>query len=420
VNISRPVGAQSNRLRLRRCVGTGAAPGYRAAVRGGAERRPGGAGGPGRARAWFGGFLADRLEAVSADLADLDRGGWWAVVLTFEGDVRLFRFARVRRAPLPPPRRPWAGPAPGDWTSSLDEAAYRAGVTEIRRRIREGDVYQVNLCRVLSARLPAGAPRPDPWALAARLARGNPAPFAGVLDVPPGDDAVDGAGAWIVSASPELFLRREGDVVTSSPIKGTAVEPGGLLPKDEAENVMIVDLVRNDLQRACRPGSVAVPSLLAVERHPGLVHLVSTVTGRLVEGAGWAALLAAAAPPGSVSGAPKASALRAIADLEPVARGPYCGGIGWVDADRGTGCLAVGIRTFWAATGHLHFGTGAGITWDSDPAGEWEETRLKARRLIALAGGAPHPGPRASLGSVGGATGAATADGEGFRWRQAR
>jgi para-aminobenzoate synthetase component 1 len=138
---------------------------------------------------------------------------------------------------------------------------------------------------------------------------------------------------------------------------------------------------------------VEVTALLSVEAHPGLVHLVSTVSGRLADGAGWVDLLAATSPPGSVSGAPKASALHAVADLEPAPRGPYCGGIGWVDADAGTGCLAVGIRTFWWDDGYLRFGTGAGITWGSDPDAEWEETRLKARRLIGLASGQDGDGP---------------------------
>lgn len=110
---------------------------------------------------------------------------------------------------------------------------------------------------------------------------------------------------------------------------------------------MIVDLVRNDLGRVCATGSVTVPDLCAVEKHPGLVHLVSTVRGRLADGAGWPEILAAAFPPGSVTGAPKSSALRIIRELETAPRGPYCGGIGWVDADRGTASLAVGIRTFW-------------------------------------------------------------------------
>jgi para-aminobenzoate synthetase component 1 len=139
----------------------------------------------------------------------------------------------------------------------------------------------------------------------------------------------------------------------------------------------------------CVPGSVTVPDLCVVEKHPGLVHLVSTVRGELRPDTGWPGLLAAAFPPGSVTGAPKPSALRIIGELETAPRGPYCGGIGWVDADRGTGELAVGIRTFWAdrGAGALRFGTGAGITWGSDPEREWRETELKASRLLAIASG---------------------------------
>jgi len=189
----------------------------------------------------------------------------------------------------------------------------------------------------------------------------------------------------VLSASPELFLRRDGDVVASAPIKGTGRTAGDLTAKDVAENVMIVDLVRNDLGRVCEIGSVVVNDVLALEQHPGLVHLVSTVRGRLRSGTSWSHLLAATFPPGSVSGAPKSSALRTIGQIEPVARGPYCGAVGWVDADARTAALAVGIRIFWRSGSTLHFGTGAGITWGSDPGREWQETELKADRLLGLA-----------------------------------
>jgi para-aminobenzoate synthetase component 1 len=202
-------------------------------------------------------------------------------------------------------------------------------------------------------------------------------------------------GVHVASASPERFLAREGDVVRSSPIKGTAADVDGFLSKDRAENVMIVDLVRNDLGRVCEFGSVAVPSLLAVEPHPGLVHLVSTVEGRLRPDAGWPALIDATFPPGSVTGAPKLAAIEVLQSLEPVPRGVYCGAIGWVDADARRGELNVAIRTFWIDEGQLHFGTGGGITWDSTPDGEWAETELKARRLLAIASGGP--ADRASL-----------------------
>jgi para-aminobenzoate synthetase component 1 len=191
----------------------------------------------------------------------------------------------------------------------------------------------------------------------------------------------------VATASPELFLRREGDTVSSGPIKGTGRTADDLLPKDEAENVMIVDLVRNDLSVVCETGSVEVPSLLRVEAHPGLVHLVSTVSGRLRPDVGWSDLLAATFPPGSVTGAPKSSAMRAIAALEPVARGPYCGAVGWVDGTASAAALAVGIRTFWLGDEHVRFGTGAGITWGSDAAAEWRETELKGAHLLGVAAG---------------------------------
>jgi para-aminobenzoate synthetase component 1 len=196
----------------------------------------------------------------------------------------------------------------------------------------------------------------------------------------------------VVCASPEAFLLRDGDRFESRPIKGTATSLGAMLPKDYAENVMIVDLVRNDLSHVCREGTVQVDHLCRAEEHPGMVHLVSAVSGRLRPGVGWAEVLAATFPPGSVSGAPKHTALQAIADLEPAPRGPYCGAIGWVDADRGTAELAVGIRSFWAQRDDrgqrwLRFGTGAGITWGSDPEQEWVETQVKSRRLVGLASG---------------------------------
>lgn len=325
--------------------------------------------------AHIGGMLATGLADVTSDPAALDSGGWWAVVITYEGKVTCARFDTVRPAPLP--GAPWTGPARTEWVSSMDEAAYVAGVAAIRDAIAEGIVYQANLCRVLSAPLP---PRADIAGLGARLATGNPAPYAAVIRVP---------GVRIASASPELYLSRDGDTVESRPIKGTGRTERDLLPKDHAENVMIVDLVRNDLGRVADVGSVTVPALCALEHHPGLVHLVSTVRARLAPGMGWPELLAATFPPGSVTGAPKSSALTLLDELEPAPRGPYCGAIGWVDADTRRGALAVGIRTFWAEDDLLRFGTGAGITWGSDPSREWQETELKAARLLEVASDGP-------------------------------
>jgi para-aminobenzoate synthetase component I len=319
--------------------------------------------------------LGDRcftgLRDVTSDVSALDSAGPWVVVVRFEGEVICARFDRVLE---PPAKWPvWVGPARDSWSPSLDMDAFCKGVVNVREAIAAGDVYEVNLCRVLSAPVANGV---DIAGLGGVLRAGNPAPFGALVRLP---------GVQLASASPELFLRRDGNVVESRPIKGTTRTGGPFSEKDRAENVMIVDLVRNDLGRVCEYGSVSVPALCAVERHPGIDHLVSTVRGRLGPEVGWAELLDATFPPGSVTGAPKLAALDTIRKLEPVRRSPYCGTVGWVDADRSYGELNVAIRTFWHDDGRLHFGTGGAVTWDSTPEGEWAETELKASRLIALA-----------------------------------
>lgn len=349
--------------------------------------------------------------------------GCWLVVGTFEGAITAWRFEHDGDDPegvdpdgvhgdgngdgddrSVPEQRVWRGPNPDSWESSMSRTEYCRAVERVREHIREGDVYQANVCRVLSAPLApvVGAPtEPDAAALHRVLASGNPAPYGGFIHVPAGLKGANGVPiepVWVVTASPELFLELGPDgTISSSPIKGTATREEELLEKDRAENVMITDLVRNDLQRVCEPGTIRVAPLLEVQHHPGLVHLVSTVHGTLrrshmpaANGSltpDWTAILDATFPPGSVSGAPKSSALDIIEALETAPRGPYCGAIGWIDGDAGCAQLAVGIRTFWWENGTLRFGTGAGITWGSDPAGEWEETELKARRLIGLASG---------------------------------
>ena len=323
----------------------------------------------------------------------LAQGGFWVVVCSFEGRLDAWRFEDVtwhQGTPEEPSAKRWNGPARGAWQSSLSQTEYEAGVERIRGAIRDGDVYQVNLCRVLSAPLEAGIGGPDAVALSQRLATGNPARYAARVAIPASGSV---PGAWVVSASPERYLSVDGDTVTSSPIKGTAAPGAAMLPKDEAENVMITDLIRNDLSRVAVPGSVGVPEFLALHEHPGLTHLQSTVRAELAEDCAWTPemwprLFDGTFPPGSVSGAPKQAALRIIAREESEPRGPYCGAIGWIDADGHRAELAVGIRTFWwddAEGGILKFGTGAGITWGSDPFAEWQETELKARRLITLA-----------------------------------
>lgn len=318
------------------------------------------------------GRLATDLQEISDDLAALDRGGFWALSTTFEGHIVAARFATVVEADFPKVKDSWRKLS-GAWSSSHSQNEYIDSVKEIQREIAQGWVYQVNACRILS-----NSCDQDLTSLFSELVKGNPAPYASFLSLP---------DLQIASASPELFLKRDGAHVISSPIKGTQAldVPSEFGDKDRAENVMIVDLIRNDLSRVCKAGSVEVPRLLAREVHPGLAHLVSDVSGELIAGTTWSEIGAAVLPPGSVSGAPKSAALSTIAKLER-ARGPYCGALGWVESD--CALLSVAIRTFWRKdTDEIFFGTGAGITYSSQPEAEWEETQLKARTLIAIAGG---------------------------------
>jgi para-aminobenzoate synthetase/4-amino-4-deoxychorismate lyase len=278
-------------------------------------------------------------------------------------------------------------------------AGYLAAVEEVIGRIHRGDFYQMNLCVRLHARLG----RPAPLVFAQVAARLRPA-YAGLVGGPP----PDGPPRMVMSFSPELFLRVRGRRVTTAPIKGTAPRTAAgesalrSSAKDAAENVMIVDLMRNDLSRVCRPGTVAVAELLGVQPHPGVWHLVSTVQGELADGVGTADLLRATFPPGSVTGAPKLAAEKGIAALEAEARGAYTGCLGLVSPVAGTD-LSVIIRTFEAAGDRVELGVGGGITADSVPIREWYECLHKAAPLVTAAGarltdeladepGSPDPG----------------------------
>jgi para-aminobenzoate synthetase component 1 len=274
-----------------------------------------------------------------------------------------------------PPAVPAA--AATEWRSSLDRFDFEARVGVVQELIRAGACYQVNLTRRLVG------PRIDSLALWSAVSAGNPAPHATFWRPPAGVRA-----PVVVSASPERYLRVDGRAVETRPIKGTAA-PGldlGASEKDRAENVMIVDLARNDLGRVCVPGTITVPDLCTLEPHPGLLHLVSTVRGLRRDDVGIGELLRATFPPASITGAPKPRVMQAIEDLEPVGRGVYCGATGWIDADRDRADLAVAIRTFACFADRTTFGVGAGITIDSDPGAEWDETELKAARLLRLAG----------------------------------
>jgi para-aminobenzoate synthetase component 1 len=253
-------------------------------------------------------------------------------------------------------------------------------VATIRQHIGAGDCYQVNLTRRLTCEQEV-----DPVVLFAALERANPSPHGAFLRA---GETSDVHSVAVVSASPERFLSWRGPDVETRPIKGTAADPTALRAsaKDRAENVMIVDLARNDLGRVCEPGTVVVSALCAVEAHPGLHHLVSTVRGRRRAGTGVGSLVRATLPPASVTGAPKPRVMQIIEDLEPVRRGVYCGAVGWIDTERDAGDLNVAIRTFTVAHGRTQLGVGAGIVADSEPASEWAETELKTARLLDAAG----------------------------------
>jgi len=330
------------------------------------------------------------FEALEAYLAAELREGLVADVYLGYGLSQALR--RERRPPPPEPCRlpllaARARPAHardtasraafrvGEWKPTWSPAEYAAAVDEVRAAIARGDVYQVNLVQHLSAPF-AG----DPSALAdalAPLAPLHPRPLAG-----------DG---WaIVSASPELFLARRGDRLVTMPIKGT--RPAGEDvddAKDAAEHVMIVDLERNDLSRVCEPGTVRWPELMAQRELAGVTHLVSTVEGRLRPETPLADILAATFPGGSITGAPKISAVDHIARLEPVGRGAAMGALGTIRPN-GDFELALTIRTFAVADGRIHLWVGGGIVWDSDAEAEIEESWVKARPLLAAVRGLVH------------------------------
>ncbi|MBY0528370.1 MAG: aminodeoxychorismate synthase component I [Gemmataceae bacterium] len=296
----------------------------------------------------------------------------------------------LRRGEAPPQREPEARPRvvpasvhavprrPG-LTSNFDRETYLATVRRAIEYIHAGDCFQVNVAQRL-----LWPQRSTPLELYDRLRQRNAAPFAGYFDL--GDFVV-------ASASPERFLRIDDGEVETRPIKGT--RPRGATPeedrarledlgrsaKDRAENVMIVDLLRNDLGRVCRYGSVRVEAVCRVETYKYVHHLVSVVRGRLRQGLGPIDALRAAFPGGSVTGAPKVRAMEIIAELEPTARGPYCGSLGYLGFD-GSMDTNILIRTFTIGRGWVQFPVGGGIVADSVPEREYEETWHKAEGLL--------------------------------------
>jgi para-aminobenzoate synthetase component 1 len=277
-----------------------------------------------------------------------------------------------------PPTHPVDG-MPGV-SSTFTRGQYVEAVERTRQYILAGDIFQANLSQRLEAPLAA-----HPLTLYGRLRRRNPAPFAAYFDL--GDTAV-------VSSSPELFLHLGGTCVETRPIKGTT--PRGWTPlhdsaleealteseKDRAENVMIVDLLRNDLSRVCLDHTVEVPELCRIERYATVHHLVSTVVGRLRPGLGPVDLLEATWPGGSITGAPKVRAMEIIAELEPTRRSVYTGSLGFLSFG-GAMDTNIAIRTFIVKQGRAYFQVGGGVVADSSPEREYEETLDKARGMVA-------------------------------------
>jgi para-aminobenzoate synthetase component 1 len=349
-------------------------------------------------RAWL---ISTGMPATGAAKAEraAERMRWVQRMLQGPSGGAAGRHAGPRHALAPPALAPHAPSYPVSGIenaigiglrSSFTHRGYLDAVARVRDYIIAGDIFQANLSQRFEVPL-----EEDPWHLYRRLREVNPAPFAAYLEFD---------GVCIASASPERFLRVDtvGHVETR-PIKGTT--PRGLSPqhdaalsralqdseKDRAENLMIVDLLRNDLSRVCQPGTVRVPELFALERYRTVHHLVSTVVGDLAPGRDATDLLAAAFPGGSITGAPKVRAMEIIAELEPSRRGIYCGSIGYLSA---TGAMdtSIVIRTLVTAGGRVTFSAGGGIVADSDPESEYQETLHKARALItALAGAVATP-----------------------------
>ena len=323
--------------------------------------------------------LYDRVAAF-----DRETGGAWVVCSGADAAARAQGLAALLAAAPEPPAddaRPLVAP-PG-WRAELPRARHEAAVARIIEYIRAGDIYQANMTQRFLARL---APGVRPLDLYRRLRPRTAAPFSALLEL--------GGGHAVVSGSPERFLRLEADGrIETRPIKGT--RPRGATPaedaalaaelqaseKDRAENLMIVDLLRNDLSRVAVVGSVRVPVLCGLESYRTVHHLTSVVEARLKPGLGPVDLLRASFPGGSITGAPKIRAMEIIHELEPARRGPYCGSVLWIGWD-GAMDSSIVIRTLAVADGQVAAQAGGGIVADSDPEAEYEETLHKAAGLL--------------------------------------
>ncbi|WP_429039285.1 aminodeoxychorismate synthase component I [Aeromonas media] len=304
--------------------------------------------------------------------------GRWQLV-HWGDEAGLARRLQWLAAQAPQPCAPFA--LQGEWQSNMSRAEYGEKFARIQAYLAAGDCYQINLTQRFSA--PYGG---DEWSAYLALSAANKAPFSAFVRLP---------RSAILSLSPERFLLLDGRHIETKPIKGTrprhpdpaidkqVAESLASADKDRSENLMIVDLLRNDIGRVSRPGSVSVPSLFAVESFPAVHHLVSTIHGEL--DARWQGvdLLRACFPGGSITGAPKIRAMEIIEELEPVRRNGYCGSIGYL-SQHGRMDTSICIRTLIAEAGRLHCWAGGGIIADSDPDAEYQETYDKVARILPL------------------------------------
>jgi para-aminobenzoate synthetase component 1 len=293
--------------------------------------------------------------------------------------ARLALFAQCLSAARPTPEHAAQGPLA--WHSNFTKSAYEAAVERVRDYIRAGDIYQANIAQRFSADLPPGF---DAFSLYRRLRATNPATFGAYLAF---------EDLRVASSSPERFLKLAGRAIETRPIKGTVrrvADPaedarlGAALqadPKERAENIMIVDLLRNDLSRICEPHSVRVPVLCGLESYASVHHLVSVVTGTLKDGMDAIDLIGATFPGGSITGAPKLRAMDIITEIEGDARELYCGAIGAIGFDGGLD-TSIAIRTVVMDGRTAVLQAGGGVTLLSDPAREYEETLTKAARVF--------------------------------------
>ncbi|MEO8245070.1 MAG: aminodeoxychorismate synthase component I [bacterium] len=342
-----------------------------------------------------------RAEDVLPALRQLDAarasGKWLAGYLSYEAGLvfepRLAGFLKppttplvqfgIFDGPLPVPALTPAKARLAPLQPMVTRAAYGAAFDRVKAYIAAGDCYQINLTFPMETRLLTGTAFDLYIALRARQSVGYGA-------------YVDLGGPVLVSRSPELFLRLDaGGRLEARPMKGTAprgqdpVEDAELAeglrqsPKDRAENLMIVDLLRNDISRISRIGSVKVPELFHVESYATVHQMVSRITGQLAAPATLASLIPALFPCGSITGAPKIRAMEIIAELEPQPRGAYCGAIGWMGPD-GSAAFNVAIRTLTVTGDHLRLNVGGGVTHDSTAEGEWQEALWKARYVTGL------------------------------------